>query len=231
MKTITKALCRAPFAVLVAIGLAAPALAQAEKHPAPLIGVVDTDLLLQESLAAKGVRLERDKAATGYQTQVTEQEKKLRAEDQELAQQRGVMAPDVFQTRATDFQKKLADFQAQVRDKQERLEFSFQQSMQEIGNTIMVVSSEVAKERNVNAVMARSQLMIFDPGMDITRPVLERLNQRLPSVVFQNPDTLQRTDDKAAPPGGAPAAGGARPLAAPAAPARAPAAAAPAKKP
>jgi len=222
MKTITKALCRAPLAALLAMTMAGPVLAQT--HPAPLIGVVDTDLLLQESLAAKGVRLERDKSASGYQVQVTEQEKKLRAEDQELAQQRSVMTPDVFQTRATEFQKKLADFQTQVRDKQERLEFSFQQSMQEIGNTIMVVSSEVAKERNINAVMARSQLMIFDPGMDITRPVLERLNQRLPSVVFQNPDTLQRADDKAAPPGGA------RPQAAPAAaPARAPAAA-PAKK-
>ena len=223
MKTMTKALCRAPVAALFAIGLAMPTLAQAqaEKHPVPLIGVVDTDLLLQESLAAKGVRLERDKAATNYQSQIAETEKKLRAEDQELSQQRGMMAPELFQQRATDFQKKLADFQTQVRDKQERLEFSFQQSMQEIGNTILVVSGEVAKERNINAVMARNQLLMVDPGMDITKPVLDRLNQRLASVAFQNPDTLQRADDKAAPPGGK----------APTPAAKAPVAPAPAKKP
>lgn len=214
MSPFLKALCCASLTAAT-IAVSAPAHAQAEKHPTPIIGVVDTDLLLQESLAAKGVRLERDKSATTYQTQVADQEKKLRTEDQELSQQRAMMAPEAFQQRATDFQKKLADFQNQVRDKQERLEFSFQQSMQEIGNMIMVVSSEVAKERGINAVMARSQMMIFEPGMDITRPVLDKLNQRLPTVQFQNPDTLQRADEA----GNAPAAAtGAKP-AAPAKPA------------
>ncbi len=170
------------------------AYAQAEQLPALVIGVVDTDRVLQDALAAQGVRLERDKYANQYQSQVKETEDKLRAEDQELSQQRSVLAPEVFQQRAQGFQQKLADFQTQLTDKQERLDFAFQQAMQEIGNTIMVVSSEVAKERGINAVMARSQLMIFDPSMDITNSVLERLNQRLATVAFQNPETLQRQD-------------------------------------
>jgi Skp family chaperone for outer membrane proteins len=183
-------------------------LAQAEKLPTPVIGVVDTDRILQESLAAKGVRLERDKYANQYQSQVKDMEAKLRAEDQELSQQRGVLAPEVFQQRAQGFQQKLADFQGQLQDKQERLDFAFQQAMQEIGNTIMVVSSEVAKERGINAVMARSQLMIFDPSMDITKPVLDKLNQRLASVTFQNPETLQRSTEGAAGEAGGAGAGG-----------------------
>ena len=96
-----------------------------ERVPTPVIGIVDTDLILRDSLASKAIRLERDKYAQQYQTQVADEEKKLRAEDQELASQRGVMAPDVFQNRATEFQKKLADFQTRVRDKQERLDYSF----------------------------------------------------------------------------------------------------------
>jgi Skp family chaperone for outer membrane proteins len=184
----------------------------AETRPTPILGIVDTDLLLQDSLAAQGVRLERDKYATTYQTQVKDMETKLRAEDQQLVQQRGVLAPDVFQQQATAFQQKLAEFQTQVKEKQERLDYSFQQSMQTIGSTIMVVAGEVSKERGVNAVMARNQLMIFDPAMDITKPVLEKLNQRLASVTFQNPETLQT-----APAGGAPAAAAA-PAAKPPAP-------------
>jgi len=180
--------------------------AQTEKRPVPILGVVDTDKLLQDSLAAKSVRLEREKYATTYQNQVKDMENKLRAEDQELSQQRSVLAPDVFQQRAQTFQQKLQDFQNQVKDKQERLDYSFQQAMQEIGNTIMVVSSEIAKERGINAVMARNQLMIFDPGMDMTQPVLEKLNARLTSVVFQNPETLARPDDAAPGTAGATAA-------------------------
>ena len=164
----------------------------AAAHPAPILGVVDTDLLLQKSLAAQGVRLERDKYANGYQAAIKDQEAKLKTEDQELSTQRGVLAPDVFQQRAQAFQQKINDFQVQVKDKQDRLDYSFQLAMQEIGNTIMVVSSEVAKGEGINAVLARSQLMIFDPGMDITNAVLEKLNQRLPSVKFQDPATLQR---------------------------------------
>lgn len=195
------------FAGMAVIFSTSTGFAQAEKRPTPILGVVDTDMLLQESLAAKGVRLERDKYATTYQNQVAETEGKLRAEDQELSQQRGVLAPDVFQQRATAFQQKLADFQAQLKDKQERLDYSFQQSMTLIGNKIMAVSSEVAKAQGINAVMARNQLMIFDPGMDITKPVLDKLNQTLASVEFQNPETLQRPADPAA----AAAAGGAKP--------------------
>lgn len=180
--------------------------AQAQSRPAAIIGIVNTDRVLQESLAAKGVRLERDKFATQYQAQIKDQEAKLRAEDQELSQQRSVMAPEVFQQRAQAFQQKLAEFQNQVRDKQERLDFSFQQAMQEIGNTIVSVSQEIAKAQGINAVAAHNQLLFFDPGMDITQPVLERLNQRLASVKFQDPATLQAAAPAAPAAASAPAA-------------------------
>ena len=173
-------------AAVSAVFISYAAIAQTERLPAPVIGIVDTDAILRDSLASKGVRLERDKVATLYQTQVQEDEKKLRTEDEELAKQRGVMSPDVFQTRATDFQKKLADFQTRVRDKQERLDYSFQQSMQEIGQAIYAVAGEVAKERGINTVFARSQiLLVVDPGMDITAPVLTKLNAKLTNVKFQ----------------------------------------------
>jgi Skp family chaperone for outer membrane proteins len=186
---LTRAAAAALLVGMAVLFTAAGASAQ-EKRPTPVLGIVDTDLLLQESLAAKGVRLERDKYATTYQNQVKDMETKLRAEDQELAQRRATLAPDVFQQQAQAFQQKLVDFQTQVKDKQERLDFAFQQSMQQIGQTIMVVAGEVSKERGINAVMARNQMMIFDPAMDITKLVLDKLNQRLASVAFQNPDTI-----------------------------------------
>ena len=198
---------------LVAAGMfATPAHAQA----AAAVGIVDTDGVLENSLAGKAVKLEREKYGTTYTNQVKDQEGKLRQEDQELMQQRGVLAPDVFQQRATAFQTKIQDFQNQVRDKQERLEFASQQAMQEIANTMLVVAQEVAKEKALNVVLPRGAVLVSDPSMDISKSVLDKLNVRLPSVQFQNPDTLQRNDGTAA----APAAGGAT----------APAAKAPAKK-
>lgn len=202
---------RRSFLMAAVVGIAAVSGvtgAAAQQRTSAVFGVVNTDRILQDSLAAKGVRLEREKYAQTYQTEIKAQEAKLRAEDQELSTQRSVMAPEVFQQRAQAFQQKLAEFQNQVRDKQERLEFSSQQAMQEIGNTIISVSQEIAKQQGITAVAAHNQLLFFDPSMDITQPVLERLNQRLASVKFQDPATLQ-----------AQAAPGAAPAAAPAAPA------------
>ena len=192
-------------AALVA-GIAGVQPAAAQGRAATIIGIVDADRLLADSLAAKGVRLEREKYANTYQAQVKDMETKLRAEDQELSQQRGVLAPDVFQQRATAFQQKLADFQGQVKEKQDRLDYSFQQAMQEIGNTIVTISGEVAKAQGITTVIARNQVVYVDPSMDITAPILERINQRLPAVKFQDPATLQTQAPPGAAPGAAPAA-------------------------
>ena len=195
------------FAAIAALifGAAGIQPAAAQGRAATIIGIVDADRLLADSLAAKGVRLEREKYANTYQAQVKDMETKLRAEDQELSQQRGVLAPDVFQQRATAFQQKLADFQGQVKEKQDRLDYSFQQAMQEIGNTIVLISGEVAKAQGITTVIARNQVVYVDPSMDITAPILERINQRLPAVKFQDPATLQAQGTPGAAPGVAPA--------------------------
>ena len=200
--TVRRSVLMAAVVGLAAISGVSGAQAQERRSPA-IFGVVNTDRILQDSLAAKGVRLEREKFAQSYQTQIKDEEAKLRAEDQELSQQRSVMAPEVFQQRAAAFQTKLADFQNQVRDKQERLDFSFQQAMQEIGNTIISVSQEIAKQQGITADAAHNQLLFFDPGMDITQPVLERLNQRLAAVKFQDPATLQAQQAQQGAPGAA----------------------------
>lgn len=192
-------------AIIGAVALTGMTGAQAQERRAnAIMGVVNTDRVLQESLAAQGVRLERDRYAQQYQAQIKDEEAKLRAEDQELSQQRSVMAPEVFQQRAQAFQQKLAEFQNQVRDKQERLDYAFQQAMQEIGLTIVSVTHEVAKQQGINAVAAHNQLLYFDPTMDITSPVITSLNQRLASVKFQDPSTLQATPTPAANPNAKP---------------------------
>ena len=164
-KTFARIAMLAPaVAVLCAMAITAPARAQSNPAPAPLIGVVNTDVLLRDSLAAKSVMLEREKYATIYQNQANDISSKLRAEDQELANQRNVLAPDVWQEKAQAFQKKFAEAQGSVREKQERLEYSTNQAMQEVLNTLRVVSQSVASQRGVNLVIPQGAVLSFDPG-------------------------------------------------------------------
>jgi Skp family chaperone for outer membrane proteins len=188
----TKTLARCATLAIMATGLFATTLpALAQSAPAPVIGVVNTDLLLRESAAAKSVMAERERYATIYQNQANDISSKLRAEDQELANQRNVLAPDVWQEKAQAFQKKFAEAQGTVREKQERLEYSTNQAMSEVLNTLRVVSQSAAAAKGINVVVPQGAVLYFDPAMDITNQVMAGLNQRLPSVKFQDPETIQ----------------------------------------
>lgn len=199
----SKNFARCATLAIMAAGLlafAAPAPAQAQQTPTPVIGVVNTDILLRESLAAKSVMLEREKYATIYQNQANDISSKLRTEDQELGNQRNVLAPDVWQEKAQAFQKKFAEAQGQVREKQERLEYSTNQAMQEVLNTLRVVAQSAASAKGINVVVPQGAVLYFDPAMDITSAVMAGLNSRLPSVKFQDPETIQvqQPDDSGA---------------------------------
>ena len=165
-----------------------PASAQQNGQTRPVIGVLNTEIIERDSLAAKGVRLERDKYITRYQQQIKTVEVELREEEQRLTQQRNVLSPEVFQQQVEDFQEKFAVEQQNIQVKQQNLQAVFQQAMIEINQEVLRISSQVAQERGINMVMAQNMVLLSDPSMDITRPVLELLNERLPQVDFQNPE-------------------------------------------
>lgn len=177
------------FTALIVLGLAnSPLSAQQNNFTRPIIGVLNTELIERDSLAAKGVRLERDKFVTRYQTEVRDLEVELREEEQRLTQQRNVLAPEVFQQQVEAFQAKLATAQQDSRVKQQNLNVVFQQAMVQIRQEMLRISSQVAQELGINMVMPQNLILLSDPSMDITRPVLDILNERLPSVEMQNPE-------------------------------------------
>jgi len=63
-------------------------------------------------------------------------------------------------------------------------------------------------------VIPQGALLSFDPAMDLTAAVMSGLNTRLPTVKFQDPETIQVSNDNA------PAAAAGAPAAKPAAPAK-----------
>lgn len=172
---------------IIVLSLDSHVLAQSSQTR-PIIGVLDTENIERESLAAKGVRLERDKYLARYQATVRELETELREEEQRLTQQRNVLAPEVFQQQAEAFQAKFTNAQQDMRIKQQNLNTVFQRSIIEIRQEMLKISSKVAQDRGINMVMPQNALLLSDPSMDITRQVLEILNERLPSVEMQNPE-------------------------------------------
>jgi Skp family chaperone for outer membrane proteins len=185
---------RVALAALTAAILAAgsvPAFAQAERLPVPVIAIIDGDMVANESLAGKGIVLEQAKYAETLKSFVTENEGKLRTEEQDLTKQRAVLAPDVFEQKVRDFQKKANDLQTQVKSRSDQIAVATQFAQRELTNNIVLVGQEVAKERGANIAINRTQALFFEPGFDVSKQVLAKLNQKITSIKFPDPSTLQ----------------------------------------
>lgn len=170
------------FAALI-IFASSPASAQVTfKGPAPKMAIVDVQAILRESVAAKSAREQMDVIARKEQATLAEEEKKLRAEDQALQQQRAILTPEVFAQRQQKLQADVRSLQSKSRALRQTLDQGFRRTMDKIQLVLFDELRKLSGELDVNVILPRSQIVIATDDFDITKPALERLNKRLPSI-------------------------------------------------
>jgi len=174
-------------AIVLATTAIAPAALAESKVPAPIIAVVDIQTILRDAKAAQGVRAERDRFAQSYQSEFAAKEKSLRDSDQELMRQRSILSPEAFAEKRRAFEQNVAQFQRDVQGRRRALERSYGQAMTQVQAALIKVADEIAQEVGANMVLTKSQVFLLDPKMDITATALERLNGRLSTVAFPEP--------------------------------------------
>jgi Skp family chaperone for outer membrane proteins len=168
---------------------------EASAIPRPTVGVIDLQRILREADAAQNVRDKREEYVTEYQADAAHVEQELRAADQELARLRNSAAPDAFAAKRSAFQKRVAESQRDVQLRRRKLERAFGKAMSSVQQATIRIADEIAAEKGVNIILYRSQVFLFDNAMDLTEEILGRLDARMPTVEFPDPDTM---DDAAA---------------------------------
>lgn len=164
----------------------APAGARAELKP-PVIAVVDVQYLLHESTAGKGVQKAIESQRETYGKEISGQEEKLRHAEQELARQRGTLSEEAFGKKRHDFEKQVMDFQRDVQARQKSIDQGLNEAMRTLQNTTIEVIAGLVQERGINLVLSKQQVVIVEKTMDLTQEVMEKLNQKLPSVSVKIP--------------------------------------------
>lgn len=161
----------------------------------PVVGVIDVQQVMAKSTAAQQAVAQRDKYLDTYQARAAEVEKGLRETDQELGRLRATLPPDQFNARYQAFQTRVSEFQREVQTRRRNLERAFGAAMNEVQAAVIRAADMVAAQRGMNLLLYRTQVFLFNPSMDITDPVLARVNQDLPSVKMADPDTLPPEED------------------------------------
>jgi outer membrane protein len=150
--------------------------------PAPKIAIVNVEFVMREAKAVKSVQGQLKQISDKYNKEIGDEEGKLRTLDQELQQQRTILAPEAFAQRREDFQQKASALQQKARALRQAMDPGFKNTMQKIQLVLFEEVAKIAEEKGFNVVLPTSQVIVAAAELNITPQALERLDKRLPDV-------------------------------------------------
>jgi len=162
-----------------------------EPMPAPVIVVIDFQEVLRGSTAAKSIQQQLERTRASYQEDISKKERDLRAAEQELQQQRAVLAPEAFQQRRREFEVRVADVQREVNSKKRQLDQAFEENISKVREQLIIVVDEIAKESKANMVISKAAVVIVEKRFDFTAEALARLDKKISSVKLVMPALKQ----------------------------------------
>jgi Skp family chaperone for outer membrane proteins len=159
--------------------------------PAPVIGVVDVDEIMQESLAGKAVREQASKYRQQFQSQGAAEENALRATQQAIEQERKTLAPAALSERVHAFDASVAEYQRKDLARRRAYEKSFNSAMSRVQLAMNNALAQYAETHGINIVLPNGQVLLFDKKMGITKDIIALMDKAQPTVDFPPPQLEQ----------------------------------------
>jgi len=165
--------------LLIALGVscASTALAQDIK-----IAIIDSQKILEDSKAVKGIKEQVNKKAESFKTFATNKEKELKKKFQDLDGQKKALSKEAFEEKNTKLIKEAEDFNKEGYQERSSIDKAFSDSMAEVEKRIIEIIQTKAKKDKYQLVLFKMQTVFSDPSLDITQPVLDELNKSLPTI-------------------------------------------------
>jgi Skp family chaperone for outer membrane proteins len=200
IRELARAAWRVAAAVCIATFLVAPAAAQDEKgqplqiDPSklyPIIGVVDVQEVLRDSVAAKGVRDAAEAKAKKLEAELNKQREDVKAREQKLRQQQTILAPDAFDQKRQELERYVGDLRRQHEQQRAQINQVFNGAMDQLREEIRKAVVQVMERRGIAMTLPRSTVLVFDERMNITKEVADTVNKRTPKIAvnFDAPPT------------------------------------------
>jgi Skp family chaperone for outer membrane proteins len=184
--------------VLLSLALAGAVAAQAQQAaPAPKndtpprLAVVNMERVYADSLLGKGyakkledLKNEIDAEGQKKQAELNKQDAAIKALEEELQKQGGVMSPEALENKTSDLKKKqrdrqafLEDGQAEIQRMRERAQQQAQAFENEFGVKIRPHIEAVVKERSIDILLDSRVVVASSRDTDISLDVINRSNE------------------------------------------------------
>lgn len=176
-------------AVFMLAVLAVPASAHAQEVlPPAVIAVLDSQYVIVNAQASLGIRTQVEAIRDVYSLEIAALEDQLRAEEQELARQQAILAPDVFTQRRREFEDRVDYVQRLVEERNRQIDRAFNNAMTEVRDAVFILIVEMTEQRGFNVILEKDDLVFASRTLDITNDVVAALDERLPNVDVPMPE-------------------------------------------
>ena len=151
------------------------------------LGVLDVQAILREAAAVKDIRGQITKYGTDFEKEIEKKRGDLRKANQELARQRTILSPETFAQKRREFEQQVVKVQRLVQKRQRELDKSRKIAMDTVNKAYIEIVAKLADERNLAMIIRKNQTAYSVGTLDLTKTVLDLLNNKLPKVKIAQP--------------------------------------------
>lgn len=149
------------------------------------IAVVDVKWLSSESEAAKHIRDQVKEHREALQVEFADHEKALRSAEQTLIEEKQTLSSEEFSKKKKAFEEQFLDTRKLVQTKRTALDKAYTKALAVLRKEILEIVASIADEKNYQAVLARSSVVIAQKDIDITEEVMKRLNNKIKKIKLE----------------------------------------------
>ena len=151
------------------------------------LGVLDVQAILREAAAVKDIRGQITKYGTDFEKEIKKKRGALRKANQELVRQRTILSPETFAEKRREFEQQVVKVQRLVQKRQRELDKSRKIAMDTVNKAYIEIVAKLADERNLAMIIRKNQTAYSVGTLDLTKTVLDLLNNKLPKVKIAQP--------------------------------------------
>ncbi len=149
------------------------------------IGVVDMKKILAQSKAYQSLVDQFEDVRRKHRNTFTKQEDVIRDEESGLLKQKNVLSKEAYAEKVKILGKKINELKVKQANEAKKFEISFEKSTNKIQGALVDVLSIIANKRNLNLVLAKSQVILVGKDIDLTDDAISELNKVLPKISLE----------------------------------------------
>jgi outer membrane protein len=164
------------------------AAAGAGDYVTPVILIVDTEKVLSECKAMKGLQGQIDTQQQALKKEFGKKQEDLQSADLELRKEQSTAGnSDAFQDKVEAFRKRVAEAQRDAASRKQALSEGVNMSVGKVKQSLIEVVRDIATERHATMVLQSTPFLIFEPAYDVSADALRRLDVKMGSVALVVP--------------------------------------------